>query len=188
MVSLTEENKERQDFPKWAVETVYIAQDGICSCGNPLSYGFRRHHKNGDASDNSVENCELKCVECHFATYVDKKLPNPLVEHRKQEQKILDKLNILFDQIFSEKPISGAHMERLLDAMAMSLKVSRSINKIDREIEHPPAVFTMIKRLQEGKVLYENYLEGMKNGIALGFSNVVSVLDNVKKKELKFSK
>jgi hypothetical protein len=42
--------------------------------------------------------------------------------------------------------LSGAVVERLIEAMKMSLKISRSLNKIDQGIESPPASITLLKR------------------------------------------
>jgi len=62
----------RKEFPQWIVDKVYIKQDGVCAnpnCFNPLANGFHRHHKDGDPSNISEENCDLLCIECHFATF-----------------------------------------------------------------------------------------------------------------------
>jgi len=82
---------ERKDFPKWKVTAAYVAQDGVCSkCGNSLQHGFHRHHRDGNPKNNSVDNLELLCKECHRAT-----LGEPFKKHRAQEKKILENLNQL---------------------------------------------------------------------------------------------
>jgi len=53
----------------------------------------------------------------------------------------------------------------LIEAMKMSLKISRSLNKIDQGIESPPASITLLKRMQETRILQEAYLEGFKDGV-----------------------
>ncbi|MCP8313119.1 MAG: hypothetical protein H3Z53_01940 [archaeon] len=154
------EVNKRKDFPKWKVEQVYIAQDGSClKCGNSLEHGFHRHHKDGNPSNNEVSNLELLCAECHRAT-----LGDAITEHRKQEEKVLNDLNKLIDECFAGK-LSGATVERMMDAITLSLKVSRNLNKLDEGIESPPASIALLKRMQETKILQEAYLEGFKDGV-----------------------
>ena len=151
---------ERRDFPRWKVEQVYIAQDGVCAkCGNSLEHGFHRHHKDGNPANNSIENLELLCPECHRAT-----LGEAVINHRRQEEKILNDLNRLIDECFAGK-LSGAVVERLIEAMKMSLKISRSLNKVDEGIESPPASIALLKRMQETRILQEAYIEGFKDGV-----------------------
>ncbi|MEM3693907.1 MAG: hypothetical protein QXI39_07815 [Candidatus Bathyarchaeia archaeon] len=78
--------------------------------------------------------------------------------------KALNELNRLIDECFAGK-LSGAIIERLIEAIKLSLKVSRSLNKIDDGIESPPASIELLKRLKETKILQEAYLEGFKDGI-----------------------
>jgi hypothetical protein len=61
--------------------------------------------------------------------------------------------------------LSGAVVERLIEAMKMPLKISRSLNKIDQGIESPPASIALLKRMQETRMLQEAYLEGFKDGV-----------------------
>jgi hypothetical protein len=153
-------SKERRDFPRWKVEQVYIAQDGVCArCGNSLEHGFHRHHRDGNPLNNSIENLELLCPECHRAT-----LGDALIEHRKQEEKVLNYLNKLIDECFAGR-MSGAVVERMIEAITLSLKVSRNLNKIDEGIESPPASIVLLKRMQETRMLQEAYLEGFKDGV-----------------------
>jgi len=63
------------------------------------------------------------------------------------------------------RKLSGATVERLIEAMKTSLKISRSLNKIDQEIESPPASIVLLKKMQETKMLQEAYLEGFKDGV-----------------------
>jgi hypothetical protein len=159
-------SSDRRDFPRWKVEQVYIAQDGVCArCGSSLEHGFHRHHKDGNPLNNSIENLELLCPECHRAT-----LGDAIINHRKQEEKILNDLNRLIDECFAGR-LSGAVVERLIEAMKMSLKISRSLNKIDQGIESPPASIALLKRMQETKMLQEAYLEGFKDGVRWILSN-----------------
>jgi len=63
------------------------------------------------------------------------------------------------------RKLSGATVERLIEAMKTSLKISRSLNKIDQEIESPPASIVLLKKMQETKMLQEAYLEGFRDGV-----------------------
>ena len=101
---------ERRDFPKWKVELAYIAQDGVCArCGRPLDRGFHRHHKDGNPMNNSLENLELLCPECHYATFGHEGEKNPLEEHRNLERKILERLDDLIGKALDGQ-VSGAVM------------------------------------------------------------------------------
>jgi len=63
------------------------------------------------------------------------------------------------------RKLSGATVERLIEAMKTSLKISRSLNKIDQGIESPPASIVLLKKMQETKMLQEAYLEGFRDGV-----------------------
>lgn len=150
---------KRRDFPKWKVEQVY-RQDGVCvRCGASLEHGFHRHHKDGNRANNEVDNLELLCPECHRAT-----LGDAITEHRKQEEKVLNDLNKLIDECFAGK-IGGVVVERMIEAITLSLKVSKTPNKIDQGIESPSASIALLKRMQETSMLQEAYLEGFKDGV-----------------------
>jgi hypothetical protein len=171
---------ERRDFPRWKVEQVYIAQDGVCArCGSTLEHGFHRHHRDGNPANNSIENLELLCPECHRATFGE-----AIINHRKQEEKILNDLNKLIDECFAGR-LSGAVVERLIEAMKMSLKISRSLNRIDQGIESPPASITLVKKLEETKMLQEAYLEGFKDGIRWMMANKKHISDEASNSSLK---
>jgi len=151
---------DRRAFPVWRVELVYWIQDGVCAkCGGSLERGFHRHHLNGDPTDNSVENLQLLCPECHLAT-----LGDALARHRQQEEKALNYLNNLLDQCFNGR-LTGATVERILDAIALALKISRSLNGIDKGLESPPPSIALLRKLQESKILTETYMEGFKDGV-----------------------
>jgi len=158
---------ERRDFPKWKVELAYIAQDGVCArCGRPLDRGFHRHHKDGNPMNNSLENLELLCPECHYATFGHEGEKNPLEEHRNLERKILERLDDLIGKALDGQ-VSGAVMERLLEAMTMQLKLSRRINKLDEDLEKPPAIIIAQRRMIERGLLEEAYMEGFKAGVEM---------------------
>ena len=157
----------RQDFSKFNVEVVYSAQDGSCKkCGNALEAGFHRHHVNGDASDNSVSNLELYCAECHRAT-LGEAAKKQFEEHKAQEKRVLESLNMLIDEIFQGE-MSGAKAERAIAALSMSLKVSRRYNEIDKGLEKPPVSIVMARRMAESKILYDSLQEGYREGLKVG--------------------
>jgi hypothetical protein len=56
-------------------------------------------------------------------------------------------------------------MERMIEAITLSLKVGRNLNKIDEGIESPPASIALLKRMQETRMLQETYLEGFEDGV-----------------------
>jgi len=154
---------ERKDFHQWQVDLAYQTQDGCClKCGNSLKQGFHRHHKDGDNTNNKFDNLQLHCAECHRAEKGE-----AIKEHRKQEKKVLDDLNKLLDLGFEGK-LSGANMERMLEAMTTSLKVSRNVNDMDVGIEYPSASLTFGTRIKEIQTMTEYYLKGLHEGIALG--------------------
>lgn len=151
---------ERKDFKGWQVDIVYRAQDGIClKCSGSLAKGFHRHHKDGDRSNNKTDNLELLCAECHRATFAE-----AYKTHRKQEARILKQLNRLITEGFTDKKLSGATMERMMDAMSKSLRISRSLNKMDQGIEYPSAAIAMSLRMEEQKRITDAYLEGFRSG------------------------
>jgi hypothetical protein len=158
-------SEDRRDFPEWKVNAVYEAQDGCCyKCGATLEKGFHRHHRDGNPANNSIDNLELHCGECHKAEI---RGGEGLAEHRKQEEIVLGKLNELIEKGLN-KEISGAAMERLVDAMTLSLRASRQINGLNFTLESPPAVYTLAKRLADSKVIQDMYIRGLLEGIQIG--------------------
>lgn len=61
--------------------------------------------------------------------------------------------------------MSGAVVERLIEAMKMALKISRSLNGIDNGMESSPASIALLKRMQETQILQEAYLERFKDRV-----------------------
>jgi len=158
---------ERKDFPKWKVTAAYMAQDGVCSkCGSSLQHGFHRHHRDGNPRNNSVDNLELLCKECHRAT-----LGEPFKKHRAQEERILENLNQLIALGFEGK-LSGANMERLLEAMTLSLRISKEVNGLDKGIEYPPPELLYGIRQGELNKISDAYLAGLRSGISLALETV----------------
>lgn len=156
----------RKDFPRWIVEEVYRAQEGICGkigCNKPLDRGFHRHHKDGNPENNSAENCELWCPECHYATFTGKK-KDDYEAHKKQEREALANINKLIGLALEGKT-SGVTIERLKEAIGMSLRISRRIAGLDAELEKVPPSIAMAMRMQEMTILQDTYMEGFKEGV-----------------------
>ena len=77
-----------------------------------------------------------------------------VINHRKQEEKVLNDLNRLIDECFAGK-LSRAVVERLIEAMEMSLKI----------------------RMQETRMLQEAYLQGFKDGVRWMINNRNNIED-----------
>ena len=120
---------ERKEFEPWKVEIVYKLQDGCCvKCGNTLLAGFHRHHKDGDNTNNAVENLELYCMVCHGSEQW-----NTLQE---QKKKHIGELNSLIRKGI-EGGVAGAVLDKLLDAIKLALSLERQVNGL--EVEEVPA-------------------------------------------------
>lgn len=149
---------ERKDFEPWQVELVYKLQDGCCSkCGNPLLPGFHRHHKDGNASNNSIKNLELFCMVCHGGEHF-----KTLQEQKKKHLVELDdaiKMSL-------EGKLSGAAAGKLLDAIKLALSLERQVYGLEVE-QAPPNV-----RLESYTTVTEHglreYEKGIKKGIDIG--------------------
>ena len=70
----------------------------------------------------------------------------------------------MIDECFAGR-LSRAVVERLIEDIKISLKISRSLDKIDQRIESPPASITLLKRMQETRMLQEACLQGFKDGV-----------------------
>jgi len=152
----------RRDFKGWAVDLVYRLQDGICAkekCSKTLANGFHRHHEDGDSTNNSIENLKLFCAECHggeaYATYIKKK------------KKGLSDVEAAINMALEGK-LSGAAMDKLLDAIKLGLGLTREI--YGKGMEQVPASIKMEQYLLSSGILLKEYEKGVKKGIELGAS------------------
>jgi len=156
---------DRKMWKQWAVTTAYESQEGLClKCGANLEQTtFHQHHKDGDHSNNALINLQLLCPKCHHATYGE---ANSYTEHKAQEARILDKINVLIEQALDPNTkISGASMEKLVDAMSLSLKVSRNVTDIDYGREYTPSSIKVQRRMSEQSMLMDKYMEGYMDAV-----------------------
>jgi len=163
---MSEGQKDRKMWKKWAVDAIYEMQEGVCSnCGAGLEQtGFHQHHKNEDHSDNSLENLVLLCPRCHHATFGGDK--NPYTAQQEQEGRILEKLNILIEQALDPNTkVSGASMEKLVDAMGLSLKVSRSVTDVDYGRQYTPAAVKLQRKMADQEAQAESYMAGYMDAV-----------------------
>ena len=56
---------DRKAFPKITKQKTLIRQNFCCNECGKYSELLQFHHKNGDRSDNRLENCEALCPDCH---------------------------------------------------------------------------------------------------------------------------
>jgi len=155
----------RKDFKKYVQDAVYEIQDGLCqNCGAGLEQtGYHVHHLDGNHSNNAFDNCVLFCPRCHYTTYGTE---NPYTTHQVQEARILDKLNDLIEQALDPNTkISGASMEKLVDAMSLSLKVSRNVTDVDYGREYTPASVKMQRKIAEQSALADSYMGGYMDAV-----------------------
>ena len=158
--------EDRRMWKKWAVETAYESQEGLCAkCGANLEQtSFHQHHEDGDHSNNSLDNLTLLCPKCHHATFGEDN--NPYTAHQEQEKRILDKLNNLIEQaVDPSTKVSGASMEKLVDAMSLSLKVSRNVTDVDYGREYTPSSIKVQRKMAEQGMLVDKYMEGYMDAV-----------------------
>jgi len=151
---------KRKDFSKWAVEVVYQQQQGACPrCGKPLLAGFHRHHKDGDNTNNSVENLELLCLVCHGS-----KQWNTLQE---QKKKHIGELDTLINKAINEG-MAGTLVDKLLDSIKLALSLEKQVYGLDTE--EVPVSIRMESYITVAEHSLEEYIKGIKEGINIGVS------------------
>ena len=156
--------EDRQDFKKWIIDLVFESQQGLCSrCGTSIEVEpYQIHHKNGDHSDNSLENCELYCIRCHHKTFPE----DMYQKHKQQEVKVLEQLTALIDQaVDPSTKVSGAMVEKLLEAMTLSLRVSRNVTEVDYGMMRTPASVKMNRSVSNYEALADSYSNGFMDGV-----------------------
>jgi len=179
---MSEGQDDRRDFSQWVVDRVYEIQDGACTrCGAGLEQtSFHRHHRDGDHSNTSPDNLELLCPQCHHSTLGGEF--NAYTEHKKQEHIVLEKINAVLDQILNPseqsdgkiKPLSGTVVEQIVDAIGLSLKVSRNVTDIDYGREWMPASIKAKRKTVDAMLKVESYTEGYMDAVKQLMSRIAT--------------
>lgn len=132
---------------------------------NPLNNGFHRHHKDGKHENNTYENLELLCIECHHAQK-DVEGLSLFEQHRVVEREVGDLVRRMINEAFDKK-MSGANMERMLQGFSQMLSISRNEKGLNLEVEYPPAdvKLQLSKNIQEQNL--EEYMRGIRDGIRM---------------------
>ena len=170
----------RKDFSQYQIDIVYNLQDGSCpKCGAGLEQtGMNRHHKDKDHTNNSISNLELLCPRCHHAL---SGLSNPYTRHKQQEELVLSKINDIVQQILSPQTVevvdgkgnkttkvlelSGVILDKLVDSLTLSLKVSRNVTDVDYGREFTPNAIKIQRKMMEAEVSGESYMSGYMEGV-----------------------
>lgn len=172
--------EDRRDFSEDQVDLVYKIQGGCChSCGASLDQtGYHRHHIDKNHHNNTIDNLWLDCPRCHHAKTG---LSNPYTDHKKQEAIVLKKLNEVLDLMIEPKIIdlvdakgakstkvlelSGVVLEKVVDGLTMSLKVSRNLTDVDYGKEYTPTAIRIQRKMMEAQVLGETWIEGYMQAV-----------------------
>jgi hypothetical protein len=115
------------------------------------------HHKDGDRANNSEENLEFLCPPCH-----DAELWKTLKQQR--ERHIEEIGDIIQKGIEGE--MNGSVIEKLLDALKMTLGLERSICGFS--LLEPPAVARRRELEFIAQEKLSEYLRGFKEALSLG--------------------
>jgi len=160
---------ERKDFKKWITDIVYEQQNGLCSkCGRSLEQGFHKHHKDGDASNNSVENLELLCPECHGGEQY-KTLQQQRIKHLQQIEDIIG--------LASSGEVSGAVVEKITELIKLGLSLE---NKIYNDVELPPVNIRLQTNIAIQQMLLKEYQRGFEDGLKTAYNILItSMMGNV---------
>jgi len=164
----------RKDFPQYIIDICYEKQQGQCnSCGNAINKGFYRDHIDGDHSNITLKNLQLLCGDCH-RTKTSQDAQEKWKNHKAQEQRVLNSLNKLIDEVFTTGKLGGPILERMETLLMDSLKVSKSLNEIDKGMEYPPSRILMAQKIAESKMTTEAYVKGVMEGAQIAVSLVAS--------------
>ena len=157
----------RKDFKPWAISIVYDLQMGSCfKCGKPLGKHFHKHHKNGDHSDNSIENLELHCPSCHSG--------EAYKTHIAQKKLALGNVEALIDKSIKGE-VSGAAAEKAIEAIKLQLSLIEQC--YPAELEELPVEIRTRNYLMGSGLLLKEYEKGVREGIKMGVAiEIESVL------------
>jgi hypothetical protein len=112
---------ERKNFSTEDINSVFEEQGHACgNCGTVFGYGgFQAHHKDGDCSNNSKDNCQLLCERCH-----DGKQWETL---KLQKERALRQTGDIVEAALQGK-MAGAVIDKLLDAIKLELSLNQQLN------------------------------------------------------------
>jgi len=156
-------DKERKNFSQTVIDDTYLEQGGMCGkCGKALQYGYHAHHKDGDHSNNSKENCQLLCQACHggekYATYL------------KQKEAVISDLETLI----KNETVSGATVDKKLDAIKLVLSLQGQIYN-DAPLQPP-----IQQRMKDYEVVMQRGLEKFEEGFIEGLRKGIDIQKKVK--------
>jgi hypothetical protein len=156
---------ERKDFKKWITDVVYEQQMGLCAkCGCSLEQGFHKHHIDGDASNNSVENLQLLCSECHGGEQY-KTLKEQRIKHLQQIDNIID--------LASAGEVSGAVIDKITELIKLGLGLE---NKVYSDVELPPINIRLQSNIAIQQLLLKEYQRGFEEGLKTGYNILISTM------------
>lgn len=152
------EDKKRKNFSIQTINEVFEECGRSCMyCGKSILDGFEVHHVNGDNSDNSKENCQLLCGQCH-----DAELWNTL---KQQKTAVVGELSELIRKAIDGQ-VAGALMDKTLDAIKMKLSLQKQV--ADIQLLEAPAK----SRVEYSEAIAEynlkEYVRGVREGFIMG--------------------
>jgi len=154
---------KRRAFSTEQIRKVFEAQGGVCAnpeCRKDLRVtGFHVHHKDGNPNNIRISNCELLCPECHHQTFGRKDEFSELTEQA------IENLKVLIQKGLNRK-LSGAHMERILDAIDLLQKLAYYRYREGAQ-KIPPSEEELRKQI-EANLYLKGYVEGFKEGLMKG--------------------
>lgn len=177
---------DRQGFKDWKTDLIFQTQEGRCAnCGCSLENtgffvsddgditekvegNYHKHHSNKDHTDDSLTNEILLCPRCHWSTYGD---ANPYTKFQEQNTRILDGLNDLINQALSNK-MSGASMDKLIEAMTLSLKQAKEVTRVNEGIFYTPPSVKLQRRMADQEAKQDAYFEGYSQAVKDTLSRV----------------
>lgn len=157
---------KRKSFEPWKVSIVHNMQEGICrKCGRPLGKKFHRHHKDGDNSNNSLDNLELYCASCHGG--------EAYTTHIKQKKAIIGNIGLLIEGL-NNKTISGSAGQVELESIKLKLKLIEQCYPHD--LEELPVEIRVKNYLVGSGLLLKEYEKGYREGMLHSSEAVASQL------------
>jgi len=102
---------KRNDFSSTIVSETWQRQNGKCvNCGNRFERSeMQADHKDGDRSNNTLENCELLCQPCHSATFHSADRESYLADLGFLKEKIRLTIDLALDRKTNGTVIDAVH-------------------------------------------------------------------------------